>query len=73
MQESANRHVLLQVLLSYLPTLIPYMLATLLTTKMSLLRCYEKYYPVDKLSSPLDQDPFFGPKIEVNKWLLLSL
>jgi hypothetical protein len=23
----------------------------------------EKYYPLETLSSPLDQDPFFGPNI----------
>jgi hypothetical protein len=32
----------------------------------------EKSYPTDMLRSPLDQDPFFGPKTKVKNWLLLS-
>jgi hypothetical protein len=35
--------------------------------------CYEKSYPMDKLRSPLDKYPFFGPNIEVKKWFLHSL
>jgi hypothetical protein len=38
---------------------------------MPLRECYEKFNHADKLNSPLDQDPFFGPKAKENKWLLL--
>jgi hypothetical protein len=41
-------------------------------TQHGILYC-EKYYPADKIRSPLDEDPFFAPKAEINKWFLLSI